>query len=689
MKTGAIEKALRNFGLSDKEIEVYIFLGKRGALKGGDITKQLKIHKAQVYRTLKSLQKKGLVEVTLEYPARFTAVPFENLIDSFIKTKKQEVEQIEKTKDDLLSDWNKISQTELDYSLERFSVIEGTKKVFNKIVDMARQTKREFIMVSTFADVFRADRFGIFDIITPSNAKSKIQYKFLSQLSKQNLKIAKIFEANLNRIVNFRVMDSSLGLTKFSRMVIRDNNEILLFISEENEQSATKEKEVCLHTNCKAIIQSYLGVFNDLWRDSRDLSQLILELETGKVPPQTQIFKNPEIAKETYNKSLAEANSDILMILSSEGLIKLSEEKSQLENWTKRDIAVKIMAPIINENLNITHQLLNWCEVRHIPLGYFETTIIDDQHLFQFTPSSALQNKSQDYDYFDKTFYTNDQKYIQKTKQLLLDIWKKTHTPYSAGIRLITTPQSESSTSSIGHHSLVRKSRFKQNMKYNPKGKITTKDVFDKIEKEKRLSLKYRGNLLEKARFLGSSAAAVIHSPESFNLPDMNIFASHNDEYSSFGEENWLLFLLKQEIKKKSLYVPVALVLDNPEIVSFRKKVFSGFPVENNILVLNKDEIQVRSKGKTLFAGWTKPIPLGVSDFVVPPSCLLFEGYGEISSGMLTNIASSGRRQERWFNSFDAFVTYFHPESKYVGSGTEGFIERDTVLISTPVKTDK
>ena len=689
MKTGAIEKALRNFGLSNKEIEVYIFLGKRGALKGGDITKQLKIHKAQVYRSLKSLQKKGLVEVTLEYPARFTAVPFENLIDSFIKTKKQEVEQIEKTKNDLLSDWNNISQNELDYSLEKFSVIEGTKKIFNKIANMAKQTKKEIIMVSTFADVFRADRFGIFDVITPSNAKSKIQYKFLSQLSKQNLKIAKIFEADLNPIVNFRIMDSSLGLTKFSRMVIRDSEEILLFISEENEPSTIKEKEVCLHTNCKTIIQSYLGVFNDIWGDSRNLSQLILELEAGKIPPKTQIFKKPEIAKQSYNKSLAEASSDILMILTSEGLVKLSEEKLQLKKWAKRDISIKIMAPIINENLNITHQLLNWCEVRHIPLGYFETTIIDNQHLFQFSPSSALQNEPKDDNYFDKTFYTNDPDYIQKTKQLLLDIWNKTHTPISVGIRSITRTQGESLTPSIGHHSLVRKSSFKQNMKYNPKGKITTKNVFDKIEKEKRLSLKYRGNLLEKARFFGSSAAAVIHSPESYDLPDMNIFASHNDEYSSFGEENWLLFLLKQETNIKSLYVPVALILDNPNTVSLRKKVFSGFPVENNILVFNKDEIQVRSKGKTLFAGWTKPIALGVSDFVVPPSCLLFEGYGEINSGMLTNITSSGRRQERWFNSFDAFVSYFHPESKYVGSGTEGFIERDTVLISTPVTTDR
>ena len=92
---------------------------------------------------------------------------------TFIKTKKQEVEQIEKTKSDLLSDWDNISQTELYYSLEKFSVIEGIKKIFNKIVDMAKHAKREFIMVSTFADVFRADRFGIFDIMTPNKAKAR------------------------------------------------------------------------------------------------------------------------------------------------------------------------------------------------------------------------------------------------------------------------------------------------------------------------------------------------------------------------------------------------------------------------------------------------------------------------------------------------------------------------------------
>ena len=123
--------------------------------------------------------------------------------------------------------------------------------------------------------------------------------------------------------------------------------------------------------------------------------------------------------------------------------------------------------------------------------------------------------------------------------------------------------------------------------------------------------------------------------------------------------------------------------------LDIRQSVFAGFPAEKNILVYNKDEIQIRVKGKTLFAVWTKPIPLFPTEYILPPSCLLFEGYGKINSGMCTNVVRSGRRQEIWYNYYNAFVTYFHPKSKYVGSGTEGYFEREGMLISKPPIIEK
>ncbi|MGE5575400.1 MAG: TrmB family transcriptional regulator, partial [Ignavibacteria bacterium] len=125
MSEDGVKKVLKDFGLTQKEIEIYIFLSKQSPIKGGEIVKRTKTHRALIYRILKSLQSKGLVESTLESPTRFQAVPFEVILDQSIKAKKEEAAQIESKKAELLNYWDKISQTVPNTNSEKFSVIEG------------------------------------------------------------------------------------------------------------------------------------------------------------------------------------------------------------------------------------------------------------------------------------------------------------------------------------------------------------------------------------------------------------------------------------------------------------------------------------------------------------------------------------------------------------------------------------
>jgi predicted transcriptional regulator len=62
----AIDRILKECGLRQSEVEVYVFLTKHGTLKSRDIAKQLRKDKAQVLRVLKTLQSRGIVEPTLE-----------------------------------------------------------------------------------------------------------------------------------------------------------------------------------------------------------------------------------------------------------------------------------------------------------------------------------------------------------------------------------------------------------------------------------------------------------------------------------------------------------------------------------------------------------------------------------------------------------------------------------------------
>ena len=113
MSEDGVKKVLLDFGLTGKEIEIYIFLAKHGALRGGEISKRSNTHRGLIYRILGSLQSKGLVESTLESPTRFQVVPFEDIIDESIKTKREEASHIETTKKELLSYWKSIGRPDI------------------------------------------------------------------------------------------------------------------------------------------------------------------------------------------------------------------------------------------------------------------------------------------------------------------------------------------------------------------------------------------------------------------------------------------------------------------------------------------------------------------------------------------------------------------------------------------------
>jgi sugar-specific transcriptional regulator TrmB len=63
------------------------------------------MYKQQLYPCLKSLQSKGFVAATNKRPALFSALPFEKVLDLFIKANIEEVQSMIRNKEELLSIW--------------------------------------------------------------------------------------------------------------------------------------------------------------------------------------------------------------------------------------------------------------------------------------------------------------------------------------------------------------------------------------------------------------------------------------------------------------------------------------------------------------------------------------------------------------------------------------------------------
>ena len=122
-------------------------------------------------------------------------------------------------------------------------------------------------------------------------------------------------------------------------------------------------------------------------------------------------------------KSHPASQKSIFMITSNLGPVECWKDKKKVVEWVRRGVSVKIMAPVTSENLDIANQLLKICEVKHVPADYVETIIVDRQHLFQFKTLLSEEEPVALNSYFENTFYTNDSEYVEKTENMLTDIW--------------------------------------------------------------------------------------------------------------------------------------------------------------------------------------------------------------------------------------------------------------------------
>jgi len=677
----SVEKVLKNFGLTDTEAQVYIFLAKHGVLKSSEIARRMKKDRAQALRILKSLQTKGLVEATLEVPTRYASVPFEQVIDLSIKAKKDEAALLEGTKSELLNYWKKIGKSVPEPSLEKFVVIEGDRKIYPKIAQMMRETKNQLSSISTVADLVRGIQFNLYEAVLSHPLKSKIQFRFLTEVSNQNVNAVKsLLERTLKTEVEIKGRNPDLGLRLFPRMMIRDNEEILFFIK---PIAAVDEKQdsLCLWTNCKALVQSFSAVFEDLWTNSTDIYEKIAEIETGKPTPNARVISDISTALKTYDEVLCLAKEEIMIMTSSEGLVEFWKRLTLLRELSGRGVSVKIMAPVTRENWQAAQELSQCCSIRHAPTSYLESTLVDGKHLVQSKNQPPYEGKQERIPYFG-TFYTNDQEYIEKSKSMLNHVWRSASVPSVPTLDSVIKSMPAVAPSSEGEHPRSRPDR-----PYILDGKakreiLLEKDVLNKIINAKKYSAKNWPNDI--IRFYGSNGLAVIHPPVNFNLPDMAIWAMHHNKQSSFGAADCLLVFLWLETPKGNAYVPVAAVSDNSENLKFHKTIGAGTPSGQNGHLVKKDVLQIRVHGNTLFAGWTIPIPLFPPPLSLPPSCILFEGYSPLTTGVSEFRYPSGVKVTAEFNGLDAFVTYFHPESKYSGPGTDGRLNRDLITTMHP-----
>jgi len=278
----SILEKLRTLGLTENEANVYFHLSKTGSEKASNLAKFVGVSRVQLYSILKSLQEKGFVESTFEYPAYYIAVPLAKVIDLFIKAKETEVHEMKKSKNIILSQWEQLQLDTATSDKSKFMVLQGRKFVYSKIKQMIQHTKKVLRVVTSSQGIVQACQAGLLDLSYVREQKSKVHFRFITNLTdfSMGLDIIKgLIEASKGASLHAEPRIADLGSGNFPRFVIADDYELIFFLKPTDDLDSIDEKDTGLWTNNRVLVNAFEAFFEELWRGSTDFNEKVSEAE--------------------------------------------------------------------------------------------------------------------------------------------------------------------------------------------------------------------------------------------------------------------------------------------------------------------------------------------------------------------------------------------------------------------------
>jgi sugar-specific transcriptional regulator TrmB len=292
-----LKAALADVGIVAHAAEIYTFLLKKGPQRAKDITKFVGTNKALVYRSLKYLQAKGFVTSRLDFPTSFEATPLSVMLDKLAKCKKREAEVILRNKElcrDVLRDTDITETTVRD---DEFSIFMNLHLGVLKSIEMARQTRSEYLIMSDQLASYSHDFVKDVVSVATNTVRNKARFRLITHVDCMNLNEAKKIVARLDMNSGYiEIRHLELSPILFPRFALSDENALILnFDSWQEHSEHIPSLDKMIWTTNITLIRLMKLLFNEEWSKSTDIRKKIAELENK--PFQASENQDPIVRK--------------------------------------------------------------------------------------------------------------------------------------------------------------------------------------------------------------------------------------------------------------------------------------------------------------------------------------------------------------------------------------------------------
>ncbi len=387
-----IASMIKKFGLNTSEAKVYVALLVLHDAKASEIAKQAGVPRNKLYEVAESLNKKGFVEIIPEKVMKFRAVPFEAVCDMHMKSWQQQMDEIDKTKKDIMQRLKNISEPHDEKSY--FAVLRSRKVIRKRLEDIMQSSDRVLLMIN-ISDMRYLVNFA-------KKATKNKELNVIVPVNRDSMPLVKKW---------MRFADVRHYQTSMQEKIAVTGDSVLIF------EFGTP---LALYSTDPKFVSMFRSFLEAEWSAAVPAETKLKEIETGKPAEEMVFMRGMENLYRLLPGFISETKKDLIVITSKNGVVRLHKYLNEhLKDALARGVKIRVITNLTKENIGLAKAMA--AEVRHVDKVYAVAGCYDESRLVMIDIKSDMPTKSSPE---DVVLITTNTDTVKMMRQMLESVWE-------------------------------------------------------------------------------------------------------------------------------------------------------------------------------------------------------------------------------------------------------------------------
>jgi sugar-specific transcriptional regulator TrmB len=195
---------------------------------------------------------------------KFTALPFEKVLENLIEERRHRIHRLEQRKKELLKLWLSLPEPEdVKTRRETFQVLEGRRQISVKATEFLKECEGELLMAVPDNNLLWLYNSPFFDDLEKIERKRKLDVRILTNFSPTSTYVLE--QINMDDKDFIYLDDETPGF------IISDGGRMILLMDRSQDGG---RKSLALWTNYESIVKAFRLLFTQLWEKEQVTSYM-------------------------------------------------------------------------------------------------------------------------------------------------------------------------------------------------------------------------------------------------------------------------------------------------------------------------------------------------------------------------------------------------------------------------------